>query len=86
MNGERYDLGFGYYVVKNNPDTAVSNATARMEEEAFFSEESPWSTTLSKYEERFGTAKLVTALSQKLTSQIRTRYDSFLMQCLWYSN
>lgn len=79
LNGERFDLGFGYYVVKNNPDTTVSHATARMEEEAFFSEEDPWSTTLSKYEECFGTAKLVATLSQKLTSQIRTRYDSLIM-------
>lgn len=67
-------MGFGYYVVKNNPDTTVSNATARREEEAYFSEEDLWSTTLSKYDDRFGTAKLVTALSQKLTEQIRTRY------------
>lgn len=67
-------MGFGYYVVKNNPDTTVSNSAARREEEAYFSEEAPWSTILSKYRDRFGTAKLVTALSQKLTEQIRTRY------------
>ena len=70
-------MGFGYYVVKNNPDTTVCNITARREEEAYFSEEDPWSTTLSKYKDRFGTAKLVTALSQKLTEQIRTRYAFF---------
>lgn len=74
MSGERYELGFGYYVVKNNPDTRVSNSTARREEEAYFSEEEPWSTILSKYDDHFGTTKLVTALSHKLTDQIRTRY------------
>ena len=67
-------MGFGYYVVKNNPDTSVSNSTARREEGTYFDEEEPWSTTLSKYEDHFGTTKLVTALSQKLTQQIRTRY------------
>lgn len=74
MSGERYELGFGYYVVKNNPDTRVSNVTARREEEAYFSVEEPWSTVLSKHDDHFGTTKLVTALSQKLTEQIRTRY------------
>ncbi len=74
MSGERYELGFGYYVVKNNPDTRVNNITARREEETYFSEEAPWSTELGEHEDRFGTAKLVTALSQKLTEQIRTRY------------
>ena len=73
LNGQRYDLGFGYYVVKNNPNTAIGNAIARREEEAYFNEEEPWSTTLSKFQDRFGTPKLVMALSQKLTEQIRTR-------------
>ena len=67
-------MGFGYYVVKNNPDIGVSNSTARKEETTYFEKEEPWSTTLSKHEDHFGTTKLVTALSQKLTQQIRTRY------------
>lgn len=67
-------MGFGYFVVKNNPDTRVGNTTARREEETYFSDEEPWSTMLSKYEDRLGTTKLVTALSQKLTEQIRKRY------------
>ena len=74
LSGERYEVGFGYYVVKNNPDTSVSNSTARSEEGTYFEENEPWSTTLSKHEDKLGTAKLVTALSQKLTQQIRTRY------------
>ena len=73
LSGEKYNLGFGYYVVKNNPDTKVSNSTARREEEAYFSKSEPWSTVLNGYKDRFGTAKLVTALSQKLTEQIRKR-------------
>ena len=73
LNGERYQLGFGYFVVKNCPDTTVGHSIARREEETYFSEEEPWSTTLSKYEDHFGTTKLVQTLSQKLTDQIRTR-------------
>ena len=73
LSGQRYELGFGYYVVKNNPNTTVSNITARKEEDAFFSEKHPWSTVLRKHGDHFGTPKLVTALSQKLTNQIRTR-------------
>ena len=82
MSGERYELGFGYYVVKNNPDTRVSNSTARREEATYFDEEQPWSTTLSKHGDHFGTTKLVTALSQKLTQQIRTRYVLHLLMSL----
>ena len=67
-------MGFGYFVVKNNPDTKVENSAARKEEETYFDQEEPWSTMLNKYENRFGTVKLVTALSQKLTEQIRKRY------------
>ena len=78
LGGARYHLGLGYYVVKNNPDTAVSNTTARMEEDTFFSKDKPWSTKLSRYRDHFGTSKLVTALSQKLTQQIRTRYALFV--------
>lgn len=74
LSGERYELGFGYFVVKNNPDIRVSNSTARREEATYFENESPWSTTLNKYEDQLGTTKLVTALSQKLTQQIRKRY------------
>ena len=78
LSGERYKIGFGYFVVKNNPDTTVNHATARREEEVFFREQDPWSTMLKKHKDGFGTPKLVTALSQKLTEQIRTRYASHI--------
>ena len=78
MSGERYALGFGYYVIKNNPDITISNATARREENAYFSKKEPWSTILSKYEDHFDTSKLMTALSQKLTEQIRIRSASLI--------
>ncbi|KAF6240067.1 hypothetical protein HO173_001677 [Letharia columbiana] len=71
LNGETFRLGFGYHVIKNNPDTRVDHATARLEEQAFFDEEEPWTTTLSAYSHRFGTLQLVSALSERLTAQIR---------------
>lgn len=71
LNGKSYRLGFGYHVIKNNPDTRVDHATARLEEQAFFDEEEPWTTTLRTYSHRFGTLQLVSALSERLTAQIR---------------
>ena len=73
LRGEEFKLGFGYHVIKNNPDPQVDHATARREEAAFFSDQEPWNTTLSAYSEHFGTSLLQTALSQRLTAQIRTR-------------
>lgn len=73
LSGERFHLGFGYHVIKNNPDARVDHATARKEEAAFFDENEPWTTTLNAHSRRFGTLLLQTALSQRLTAQIRTR-------------
>lgn len=73
LDGETFRLGFGYHVIKNNPDTRVDHTTARFEEQAFFDEEEPWTTTLRTYSQRFGTSQLVSALSECLTAQIRTR-------------
>lgn len=75
LSGRKFKLGFGYFVIKNNPDTEVDHATARMEEREFF-QQSPWSTELVSYATRFGTLQLQTALSHKLTAQIRTRLVS----------
>ncbi len=72
LSGRKFKLGFGYFVIKNNPDTEVDHATARLEEREFF-QGSPWTTELSQYGARFGTLQLQTALSHKLTAQIRTR-------------
>ena len=73
LNDEAYHLGFGYHVIKNNPNTRIDHATARFEERAFFSREEPWTTTLSAHSHRFGTSQLVSALSERLTAQIRAR-------------
>lgn len=73
LNGERFRLGFGYHVVKNNPDTAVDHTSARKEECDFFETEEPWATDLRQYGDQFGTLKLQTFLSHKLTAQIKAR-------------
>ena len=74
LRGERFALGHGYFVIKNNPSVSVDHATARAEETAFFNEEDElWTTTLKDYHDRFGTHQLQTSLSQLLTAQIQKR-------------
>ena len=73
LNGETFRLGFGYHVVKNNPDPRVDHTTARIEEQAFFEDEEPWKTTLRAHSHCFGTLQLVSTLSERLTAQIRAR-------------
>jgi len=73
LNGERFRLGHGYYIVRNNPDTSVDHITARMQEHEFFENTEPWASTLKQYDQRFGTLQLQAALSHKLTAQIRAR-------------
>lgn len=73
LSGESFRLGFGYHVIKNNPDSRVDHATARREETAFFSEQEPWATEMKAYHDRFGTLQLQTSLSQHLTVQIHKR-------------
>ena len=74
LAGQRFGLGHGYHIVKNNPDVTVDHAVARAQEQDFFANSPPWSTTLKKYEHRFGTLQLQTFLSQRLTAQIRDRF------------
>ena len=78
FNGKKYGLGFGYHVVKNNPDPSVDHDTARCEEIDFFSDSEPWATDLASHADRFGTMKLQAVLSQRLTIKIRDRSVSFL--------
>ena len=73
LNGQRYNLGFGYFVIKNNPDPSVDHATARVEEAEFFSATEPWAAVLKAHSARFGTLSLQTTLSQRLTNQIQKR-------------
>ena len=75
LSGRKFKLGFGYHVIKNNPDPEIDHATARQEEREFF-QGTLWTTNLSQYAARFGTLQLQTALSHKLTAQIRARSAS----------
>ncbi|MCJ1397446.1 hypothetical protein MMC11_000639 [Xylographa trunciseda] len=70
LRGKRFAVGYGYYVVKNNPDPTVDHATARAEEVAFFQNTQPYATELSEFKDRFGTVQLQKVLSKKLTDQI----------------
>ncbi|KAL8799589.1 MAG: hypothetical protein Q9182_005765 [Xanthomendoza sp. 2 TL-2023] len=71
LDGKKFRLGHGYYVVKNNSNPEVSNTVAREEEDQFFDSE-PWVRTLGSHFDRFGTFKLQSMLSKLLKAQIRT--------------
>ena len=72
--GDRlYPLGYGYHVVKNNPDVSVDHATAREEEKEFFATEPAFSSELKDYKSKFGTLQLQNRLSKLLTDQIQTK-------------
>ncbi|KAJ9210527.1 hypothetical protein DTO166G4_7839 [Paecilomyces variotii] len=70
LEGKKFELGHGYYVVRNNPDASVEHSQARDEEALFFNNH-PWSTVLAPYSERFGVRRLQTALSGLLLEQIQ---------------
>ncbi|RAL16383.1 putative dynamin GTPase [Aspergillus homomorphus CBS 101889] len=71
LDGDKFKLGHGYYVIRNNPDPSIKHTQARLEEDAFFASQ-PWATDdLSVYQEKFGTRKLQTALSSLLLDQIQ---------------
>ncbi|KAG5294241.1 dynamin family protein, interferon-induced GTP-binding protein Mx2 [Histoplasma ohiense] len=69
LRGEKFTVGHGYYVVRNNPNPQVEHAQAREEEEEFFSA-GPWRSELVEYSTRFGTRNLQMALSKLLKQQI----------------
>lgn len=71
LRGEKFQLGFGYFVIKNNPNPAIDHNIARAEETTYFRTSAPWSTTFEDHMSRFGTSNLQTELSQLLTTQIR---------------
>jgi GTP-binding protein EngB required for normal cell division len=70
LAGEKFKLGHGYFVVRNNQDPAVDHAKARMEEDEFFSDPF-WVGQMSKYRDRFGVRRLQAALSAILMTQIQ---------------
>ncbi|KAJ5383732.1 Dynamin [Penicillium concentricum] len=79
LDGTKFKLGHGYYVIQNNPDTLVNHVQARNEEEIFFS--SPlWTRDLASFKDRFGTRQLQTALSDLLMRQILGSLPSIIAQ------
>ncbi|KAJ5959499.1 uncharacterized protein N7479_006649 [Penicillium vulpinum] len=79
LDGSKFRLGHGYYVIRNNPDPLVSHAQARKEEEMFFSS-ALWTKNLAAFEDRFGTRQLQTALSDLLMRQILGSLPSIIAQ------
>ncbi|KAJ5168688.1 uncharacterized protein N7482_004282 [Penicillium canariense] len=75
LEGQKFQLGHGYFVVRNNQDPTVEHAQAREEEEAFFSDPF-W--IVSKYQNRFGVRRLQTALSTILMNQIQKSLPSII--------
>lgn len=74
LKGQRFWLGSGYFVVKNNPDSTVDYVTARAQEREYFMRAEPWAVAWNRYSHRFGTLQLQTFLSRKLTAQILKRF------------
>ena len=70
LEGVKFSLGHGYFVVRNNKDPSIEHAVARAEEADFFASD-PWSSELCGYQDRFGTRRLQTALSNLLLEQIQ---------------
>ncbi|KAJ5835759.1 Dynamin [Penicillium robsamsonii] len=79
LDGTKFKLGHGYYVIRNNPDTLVSHVQARKEEEMFFGS-SLWTRDLAAFKDRFGTRKLQSALSDLLMRQILGSLPSIIAQ------
>lgn len=70
LSGEKFLLGHGYFVVKNNSDPMVEHAQAREEELMLFAHP-PWATEFAEYIDRFGTRRLRAKLSSLLLKQIQ---------------
>lgn len=84
LRGQKFSVGHGYYVVRNNPDPLVDHATAREEELHFFARP-PWTEELSEYGERFGTRRLQAALSKLLFKQIQDSLPRIIDQIIYRS-
>lgn len=79
LDGTKFKLGHGYYVIRNNSDPLVSHVQARKEEEMFFGS-SMWIRDLAEFEDRFGVGRLQTALSDLLMRQILGSLPSIIAQ------
>ncbi|KAE8340047.1 hypothetical protein BDV24DRAFT_175701 [Aspergillus arachidicola] len=70
LEGYKFKLGHGYYIVRNNPDPEIEHSQAREEDDFFDSP--PWTAEeLAPYQDRFGTRRLQTSLSSLLLEQIQ---------------
>lgn len=79
LSGEKFLLGHGYFVVKNNSDPGVGHLQAREEEQMFFAHP-PWTSEFAEYGERFGTRRLQAALSSLLLKQIQNSLPHIIEQ------
>jgi hypothetical protein len=79
LNGKKFTLGHGYFVIKNDPNPSVTHAQARTDEESFFTQP-PWNRELATYANLFGTAKLQNSLSELLLKQILGCLPSIIEQ------
>ncbi|KAJ5646764.1 hypothetical protein N7490_003136 [Penicillium lividum] len=79
LDGHKFSLGHGYYVVLNNPDPDVDHLVARREEDSFFGQPF-WSGNMAAYQDRFGVQTLQTALSNMLMAQIQKCLPSIMKQ------
>ncbi|KAL2354881.1 Dynamin family protein [Cryomyces antarcticus] len=84
LNGDKFRLGHEYYVTRQpaQPDLeeGITHTQARLLEREFFEVVEPWSKTFSQFKSRFGTLNLQTALSRKLTQQIRANLPNINSQ------
>ncbi|KAJ5993750.1 hypothetical protein N7451_009474 [Penicillium sp. IBT 35674x] len=79
LDGRKFPIGHGYYVVCNNPSPDVDHSIARQEEEIFFGQPF-WSGNMAAYQDRFGVRKLQSALSDVLMAQIQKCLPSIIKQ------
>ncbi|KAL4932798.1 putative dynamin GTPase [Aspergillus undulatus] len=70
LEGDKFQLGHGYYVVQNDPDPSVEHSIARQREEEFF-KSGVWNDELAAYQDRFGTRCVQAFLSGLLFQQIQ---------------
>lgn len=79
LDGTKFQVGHGYYVVMNDPDPTVEHAKAREDERKFFAGVY-WGWELSAFRDRFGVPRLQSALSNVLMDQIKKCLPSIIYQ------
>ena len=85
LEGSRYGMGHGYFVVKNPSQDAIDRGLSHhltcTQEEQFFATNDPWCMDdFLPYKARFGTINLQRDLSQKLTYQIARLFPQIRSQ------